>query len=222
MKQLLLLLTCCSFALFAQIRDYCWVKTHSWQGNGHISTEDIKLFGDKWRISYKTAGRGSVRIILAGEDGMAKTIVGAKDQDSGRTYPAKPNGMAHLSIFGPSNGWTVEVEEYMDTLQEWRFRQWREGLPKPDKFAVWAGTDNEEIVFEAPSGKWCITSQALSAGLLKVVLTNEQGRLLYDNFTVSKNTPKTGWIYQGGTVHLKISASDVKWRVEVNASDTQD
>ncbi len=215
-EKLVVLVSLCALSALAQIREYCWATTQRWSANGVCATAPIHPGGEKWQLRYHAPDRGSVKVVLHGADGKTKLVLRENGPAQGvRRLPDAAAG-GYLSISGTGVGATVSLEQYMDSLQEWRYRQKLAGeAAKYSKFAVWAGEGgSDEYVFEVPEGAtWVVRARSLEGSDVKVHVSLEDGTTWFRGLAGPKTGELEGFIHQGGRFRLAVEGNS-PWRVE--------
>ena len=209
---LLFLIFC--FTASAQVIQKHWVETYVWQGYGAISTSRFQVFGKEWRIRYKTLSNGPLSVTLHELDNDKATIVVSRR--AGRTlgfeqYKLTP-GEKFLFIQGSVGGWRVAIEQYVDSVEEWNYLRYVKQKPNLEKRASWADENSREVSYVVDS-PWKIEFEQISDGLLQVQVLNATGSILYDSMTGKAGNKGEGWIYAPGKYNIKVTTSDVAWRV---------
>ena len=214
-KQVIVLVCLCGLALRAQIREYCWVETQKWSANGVYGTSEIQPGGEKWQLRFRVPEHGNVKVVLHGADGKAKIVLREAGPTQGvRRLPETAAG-GHLTIVGSGVGATVSVEQYMDSLQEWRHRQkLAAAAARLTKFAVWAGEGgHEEYAFEAPAGVWVVRCRSLDQSDVKFQVSSEDGTTFFRGEAGPKTGELESYIHQGGRFRLVVEGH-ARWRME--------
>ena len=211
------LLMCLCLPVQAQIREYQWTKTHSWKGYGTACTEKISITGEKWRIKFKTADQGHLGVTIhTGTPAEDKTVL---RYEQGRGYGQRNldmlSGEFFLEIAGDRGEWLVEVEQYFDSRQEWRFLRSKDTEKPMEKFGVWAGEDNAEIEIEILSVPCLLQTRAATNGLLEFQLFDPQEIRIFETRTLNTTDRPQTWIYKPGTYRLKVTTSAVPWKAEL-------
>ena len=148
--------------------DFRWVKaTKQWTASGIASTEVFPLFGDDFRISYSTRKGGALKITLvdaspSGKRKADKVVVDTKHFATPDRKGFSGYRQAYLVVEGDPRGWVVTVDQYLDEIQEWRFKNYTED-DAFRKLAVWADQGAKEISFDAPIQPWRLTLAAAEA-----------------------------------------------------------
>lgn len=213
MNKIAVIFCLASLAAFAQMREFCWVKTQSWRGNGFFYTVPVRPGGEKWQLRFHVAEHNSVRVVMHLTDGTTRQLV----NQSGLSRGTKrmPDKEGYLEISGAGTNWSVEVEQYMDSLLEWRYRQAPAKDPELSAYGIWTGDggeDEEEV--EMPEGGWQIRCQALTGAKVKVRVIGEDGGTYFRAVLDDKIEKMEGMVYAPGKYRLAIE-SDGPWKIEV-------
>jgi hypothetical protein len=203
-----------SFGLQAQVIQKQWVETYSWQGFGTVSTDRFLIFGKDWRIRYKTLNNGPLSVTLHDlESGQATLVM---NRNAGRILGFEQykftTGEKFLHILGSLGGWRVSVEQYVDSVEEWNYLRYVKQKPVLEKCAAWAGESSREFSYQADK-TWKLEFEQLSDGLLQVQVLDATGKIAYDSLTSKSGIKGEGWIYAPGAFTVKVSTSDVAWRL---------
>lgn len=206
-----------SFGLQAQVIQKHWVETYSWQGFGTVSTDLFQIFGKEWRVRYKTLNNGPLSVTLHDLDNDKATVV--MSRSAGRIlgfeqYKFTP-GEKFLHILGSLGGWRVSIEQYVDSVEEWNYLRYVKQKPALEKLASWAGESSREFNYQADKA-WRLEFEQLSDGLLQVQVLDATGKLAYDSLTSKSGVKGEGWIHTPGTFTVKVSTSDVAWRLHAS------
>jgi hypothetical protein len=210
------------FAASGQVIQKHWIETYSWQGFGTLSTNRFQVFGKEWRIRYKTLNNGPLSVTLHELDSEKATIV--MSRRAGRTlgfeqYKFTP-GEKFLFIQGSLGGWRVSVEQYVDSVEEWNYLRYVKQKPSLEKRASWADENSREISYAVDS-PWKLEFEQISDGLLQVQVLDATGGALYDSMTSKAGNKGEGWIYAPGKYAIKVTTSDVVWRVHAFTAESQ-
>jgi len=198
----------------AQVIQKQWVETYSWQGFGTIASEPFQIFGQEWRIRYKTLNNGPLSVAIQElETGKVTSVVSRK---SGRTlgfeqYKFTP-GEKFLFIRGSLGGWRVSIEQYVDSVEEWNCLRYVKQKPALDKRAAWSGESSLEISHVADQA-WKLEFEQVSDGLVQIQVFDATGAMHFDSMTSKAGNKGGGWMYAPGTYSIKITTSDVAWCV---------
>ena len=221
-KNPLILLGCVILMLWglpvqAQIREYQWTKTHSWKGYGTACTETFRITGEKWRLKFKTSDQGKLWITMHnGNSAEAKTLL---RYEQGRGFGQRnidlPDGDIFLEITSDRCDWLVEVEQYFDSRQEWRFLRSKDETKPLEKFGVWASEENAEIEIEVTSAPCLLQTRAATNGLLEFQLFDPQNIKIFEARTLNATDQPQTWIYKPGKYLLKVTTSAVPWKAEL-------
>ncbi|NLF94265.1 MAG: hypothetical protein GX564_10295 [Oligosphaeraceae bacterium] len=202
-------------ACLAQIQDGRWVETFQWQGYGIMQTEKFPVFGQKWRVRYRTLKNGPLQVVLNDfHNGSSKTVV---KRAGGRVFGyqsyAHTEGVKYLSIAGGLNGWEVKVEQYLDNIEEWQYVKYLKHGIILEKKAVWAGDSPREFSVEMDS-EWKLEFEQLSPGTLKVEVLDSEQFFIFSTQTDKVGATSAGWAYLPGKYTIRVSGSDaLAWTI---------
>jgi hypothetical protein len=196
----------------AQVIQKHWVETYSWQGFGTLATDQFQIFGNEWRIRYKTLNNGPLSVAFH-EVATEKTTT-VVNRRSGRTlgfeqYKFTP-GEKFLFIRGSLGGWRVSVEQYVDSVEEWNCLRYVKQKPALEKRAAWAGESSREISHTSDQA-WKLEFEHISDGLVQIQVFDATGTMHFDSMTSKGGSKGGGWMYAPGTYSIKITTSDVPW-----------
>ena len=203
--------------------EYCWVRrTFAWSGNGYRRTEVIPLFGDEFRIRYATEPRGgSLTVTLC--DGVAKdprkpvpVIAAAKLHNIG-WKGFKGYKQVYLVIEGdPATEWIVEVDQYLDTIAEWRLRNYTGKLKPPTKKeATWAGSESIEWEYTPRVTPYQIYLTRTGETNVGAEVKTVEGEELLFSTHFNQTGVTTGWIASPAPVKIHIDASSSEWQLDI-------
>ena len=203
--------------------DFRWVKaTKQWTASGIASTEVFPLFGDDFRISYSTRKGGALKITLvdaspSGKRKADKVVVDTKHFATPDRKGLSGYGQAYLVVEGDPRGWVVTVDQYLDEIQEWRFKNYTED-DAFRKLAVWADQGTKEISFDAPIQPWRLTLAAAEAKRVKLTVSTPEGKVLYQRHVLSANAPMVTWFHAVGPVNVSVDCDgELGWTITADA-----
>lgn len=199
----------------AQYRDARWLETFQWQGYGTMQTEKFPIFGQKWRVRYRTLKNGPLQIIL--NDFMTDASKMVVQRSGGRVFGYEAytysEGVKSLSITAGLGGWQVIVEQYLDNIEEWQYLKYKKDGLVLQKKAAWAGDAPREFALEMDS-EWKLEFEQLSRGTLKVEVWDDEQFLVFSTQTNKAGSKGGGWAYLPGKYTLKVSSSEaVAWTI---------
>lgn len=199
---------------FAQVNKHRWLQTHQWSGQGNMETEIFSLYGERSRVTFTPKGSGPLSIFLIDMQHNTQQLVA--DQTAGFATNGRVNingssNAAYLVIRSPGNSWTVELEQRMDPIDEWRFLQDQKKPIKVSKLGTWSGESGQsDISISVPGGHWRIRFEQFKAGALFVSVTNEVGTQL-----ISANSSLGGeqcaWVHSAGNFVISVLAVQTPW-----------
>ncbi len=203
--------------------EYCWVRrTFAWSGNGYRRTEVIPLFGEEFRIRYATEPRGgSLNITLC--DGVAKNprkpvpVIASNRLHNIGWKGFKGYQQIYLVIEGDAaTEWIVEVDQYLDTIAEWRLRNYLGKLKPPTKKeATWAGSETTEWEYTPRVVPYQLSlTRTGETNVGMSVTTVEGGEMLFSTH-FNQTGATTGWIATPAPVKIHIDASSSDWKLDI-------
>ncbi len=224
LQAFLVFLALASFTLSAD--DFCWVnKTFRWNGTGTVCTEVFPLFGDDFRINYAAARNGALKITLVDaatkKPKPSKVVVSSKQLQGADRKSFSGLEKAYLVIEGDSRGWSVSVDQYLDSVQEWRLKTYQEerGAAQVRKLGVWAEQGSQQFQFTPQEKPWRITvhNQGEEEGTVRVTVRTVDQRLLFQSSVKTASNMATGWIHTTAPVTITLECgADVPWLVEAD------
>ena len=224
MRKLLLFVFLFMLSLWAktQVIDQHWVETFHWHGFGSQYTEQFQVFGKKWRVRYRALNQGPLSVILHEE--QIDRAVSVTSRKGGRAngykqYNYSP-GNKCLFIIGSMGGWKVSIEEYVDSVQEWKHLKYLKDKAALESKAAWAGQTAREFIYEAEES-WQLQFEHLTDGLMQIQVFNENEDMLFDSLTNKPGSKGKGWIYNQGKYLIKVGTSDVAWRINAYIESKQ-
>lgn len=198
----------------AQVNKYRWLQTHQWSGQGNMETEIFSLYGDKSRIAFTPKGSGPFTIFLIDMQHNTQQLVA--DQAGGFAANGRVNingssNAAYLIIRSPGNTWTVDLEQRLDPIDEWRFFQDQKKPIKVSKLGTWSGESGQsDISISVPGKHWRIRFEQFKAGALYVSITDAAGTQ-----RISANSSLSGeqsaWIHSSGNFVISVLAVQTPW-----------
>ncbi|MDD3695460.1 MAG: hypothetical protein PHG44_05775 [Lentisphaeria bacterium] len=211
---------CVFFVLFglacgAQVFEQHWVETFAWQGFGTGYTDKFEVFGARWRVRYRTLNPGPLSVTLFdSKEAQVLPLVSrpVKRRTMGYEQFKHSFGEKFLFVEGSMGGWRVSVEEYVDSVEEWKHKRWVNDQPDLERKAVWAGAGEREFTYEA-DGAWKLEYEQKSDGLMQIQAFNQAGELVFDSFGSKNGLQSGGCIHTAGSYTVKITTSDVAWCV---------
>ncbi len=223
MKQpLLFLLLLCS-TLLVGAGESCWVrKTFAASGTGMYTTEPMQIFGDECRIRYRTGKRGDFRIIVhdasqEGERLPSRVLVSSRSSQRTSSKSFKGYSQVYFTIEGDINSWALELDQYMDSMSEWKYRNYAKTLPlKTLKEGSWYGEGSQVIEYVPRKSPSKIQFDVKKAGVRRIQAVGADGKTLLD-YPVNGATAKiSGWIYVADAIKFVIEADEgASWQLEV-------
>lgn len=222
-QTLLVFLALATCALSAD--DFCWVnKTSRWNGAGTVCTEVFPLFGDDFRINYAAGRNGALKITLVDADTKrprpSRVVVNSKQLQMADRKGFSGLKKAYLVIEGDSRGWTVSVDQYLDSIQEWRLKTYQEeraNMPVR-KLGIWAEQGSQQLQFTPQEKPWRITAHNQGeAGSLRVTVRAGEQRILFQSSVKSSADVASGWIHTTAPVTITLECgADMPWMVEAD------
>ena len=197
----------------AQVIQQHWVETFAWQGFGTAYTGKFEVFGARWRVRYRTLNPGPLNVTLYDvNEAKSQLLVNrpGKRHTMGSKQFRHSFGEKFLFVEGSMGGWRVSVEEYVDSVEEWKHKRWVNDQPALERMAVWAGTGEREFTYEA-DGAWKLEYEQRDDGLMRIQAFNHAGELVFDSFSSKSGLQSGGWIHAAGNYTVKITTRDVTW-----------
>ncbi len=198
-----------------------WVETHSWSGEGMMTTEPFLVTGDRWRVvarRFDDAPRNIFILDVAGNE-VDKTLILERGVMAIKNL--RGAGTYHLSVRDVEGRWSLRVHQRLSVIDEWNLRQaLLQPPPLLNKTSHWSGEDGRHsFSFTVPEDKkWKLVSTGT---------TSEEGRFRL-RVTQLKTTEKaefvhlakgkidgSQWFLHGGDFELTIHATGATWKAEV-------
>lgn len=210
--------------------DARWVNgAFRWSGTGTLCTEVFPIFGDDFRIGYAAAQNGTLKITLVdatdetlGKRKPAAVVVDAKKlmHSERRLYSGRK--AAYLVIEGGSRPWTVAIDQYLGSIEEWRLKEYVEETAnaKLQKLGVWAEEGAQKMDFTPQEKPWrlTVTPQKDVEGTLRISVRTADQRLLLQGTANRANAPLQGWLHTTAPVIITVECPDgTPWNIEAEA-----
>lgn len=204
---------------FAQVNKYRWLQTHQWSGSGNMETEFFSLYGNKSRVAFTPTGPGPFTILFIDtQHGTQQTVA---DQAEGFVINGRVNingstNAGYFIIRAPRNSWTVSIEQRLDPIDEWRFRQDQKKPIKVSKLGTWSGDNGQtDISVTVPDGHWRLRFEQFQAGALAITVTNQAGTQVVATST-SLGGEHSAWIHGAGTFTISVLAVQTPWVINAD------
>ena len=203
--------------------DDVWVKnTFSWRGNGVLLTEPIPVHGSSFRLRCSSPGGGPLRIIVESVDGKAeKEILNRQRLESVTTKRYTPQlEQVRLRIIGDTRGWKIEIDQLMDSIQEWKYRRYiadRKSAPER-KIGEWMNDGGQEFSFTVKQTPCRMQLRQEGTDYVTLTVRNNAGDILLQTTTMQKDEVLNGSLFETGEVFVTIYAKeDCGWTVSAFA-----
>ncbi|HQC51730.1 MAG TPA: hypothetical protein PLE92_01250 [Lentisphaeria bacterium] len=209
--------------LLGQVRTTGWVRTFTCSGNGIAQTDTFTLAPGEWRICYRPHGSEPFSVTLRDADsGLNKRLTNQVGPNvaSGVTRGSDGIKSAYLVVHGSDEGWQVWVEHYMDTVDEWNFRQSQPPRKALERLGSWTGEAAEQTVtVQVAAPHWRFSHEQLGPGRLRLDVFDATGQCLLRACTAVSGI-REAWIHQSGEFTVRISAIDTPWIFHIDAPVT--
>ena len=186
--------------LLGQARTTAWVRTFTCSGNGIAQTDTFTLAPGEWRICYRPHGRGPFSVTLRDADsGLNKRLTNQTGPEvaSGSSKGNYGIKSAYLVVHGSDDGWQVWVEHYMDTVDEWNFRQ-SQTPRKALERQLWTGEAAEQTVtVQVTAPHWRFSHEQLRPG--RCAGRVRRHRPMPAASLHSRQRHKRNWIHKAGS-----------------------
>lgn len=197
-----------------------WIpKTHSWSGNGIRLTELIPVHGRIFRLRCSTKDSGKLKITAENEDGTGGIVILDRqrlERTTSAKFTARKANM-RLRIEGDADGWNVEMDQFMDSVQEWRYRRYMAEKKNAAlrKIGVWAQQGPAGISMDIPRTPCRLRLNAESGGGLLLTVRNSEGLVILQAYPEKDGRTAGGFIYTGGKIDIDVSAApETPWLLE--------
>ncbi len=197
--------------------DDVWVKnTFTWRGNGVMITEPIPVHGSSFRVRCSSPNSGPLRIIVESVDGNAeKEILNRQRLDETTTKRYTPQmEQLRFRIIGDTRGWKVEIDQLMDSIQEWRYRRYvadRKTAPER-KIGEWVNDGAQEFSFTIKQSPCRMQLRQEGNDYVTLTVRNNAGDTILQTTTMQKDEVLNGSIFETGEVHVTIyTKADCGW-----------
>ena len=134
----------------------------------HSPDDTFTLAPGEWRICYRPHGSEPFSVTLRDADsGLNKRLTNQVGPNvaSGVTRGSDGIKSAYLVVHGSDEGWQVWVEHYMDTVDEWNFRQSQPPRKALERLGSWTGEAAEQTVtVQVAAPHWRFSHEQLRWG----------------------------------------------------------
>lgn len=200
-----------------------WDKTIELSGRGYKQSNVFPLVGSKWRVKYSSKSSTNAKIEMVGKDGkVVVTVINYRKLETPYTATGKitPSmGDVYLRVNGDVNGWSCQLEQYVEEIGGWKIFKWRKDAAdkKTEKFAMWSGDAGDEI--EIPVTITAETTQVefatYESGRVRIYVDDSEGQCHYMDCHLAAGKSRS-WIYKPGDYVIRISSVGSSWSVSLD------
>ncbi len=212
-RQYLIFLSLAFSAMALLGAETVWVKnTFQWRGNGVLITGPVPIHGDAFRLRCSSAGGGPLTVIVENEDGSnGKTLLERQRLDSATTRRyGKRADVVRFRIVGDIRGWKVELDQLMDTVQEWRYRRYLADRPPvaERKVGQWSNRGSQDFTFTVRQAPCRLQLVQEGESNTTITVKNAAGELLFQSSTLKNGAATSGSLHSAGEVFIAVSSGD--------------
>jgi len=196
-----------------------WVQTDEWSGTDSRTTPLFHVNGARWRLLYRASRSRTLafRVHTASGELLEEGTRVVRGPFRG-TKRLTGRGHYYLEVSTTDNDWSMVLEQFLTTIEEWQLMQERKAPPAPlTKLASWYGeAGRHQHEFEVPAANWKLIYKTTGEGIFELNVAGAANNA-FPGFNVLRTAAGRGetWGHQAGPFTLDIEADGTTWLVEV-------